>query len=181
MQTLIRGRWWALLLLLGSCRSEQAAFSFRPATAVAATTAATVTQPAAVSAFVPALVADSALPAPAAAAAASPISGHRSGQKRLAPISRQRRHLPIRRLAVRSSRSETTAAVQSQKLAGRDAWHVVLGAALVAAGVVGGLLLGGWLGLGVGALVVLLGYYFVVLGIGGEHAWLEVFQEFFNM
>lgn len=48
-------------------------------------------------------------------------------------------------------------------------------------GVVGGILLGGWLGLGVGALVVLLGYYFLGVGIGGKHAWLEVFQEFFNM
>lgn len=57
----------------------------------------------------------------------------------------------------------------------------VLGAALIAGGVVGGILLGGWLGLGVGALVVLLGYYFVGVGIGGKHAWLEVFQEFFNM
>lgn len=57
----------------------------------------------------------------------------------------------------------------------------VLGAALVLGGVVAGLLLGGWLGLGVGAVVVLLGYYFVGVGIGGKHAWLEVFQEFFNM
>ncbi|WBA40915.1 hypothetical protein [Hymenobacter canadensis] len=57
----------------------------------------------------------------------------------------------------------------------------VLGAALVVGGVVAGLLLGGWLGLGVGALVVLAGYYFVGVGLGGKHAWLEVFQEFFNM
>jgi hypothetical protein len=57
----------------------------------------------------------------------------------------------------------------------------LLGAALVVGGVVGGILLGGWLGLGVGALVVLLGYYFLGVGIGGKHAWLEVFQEFFNM
>lgn len=48
-------------------------------------------------------------------------------------------------------------------------------------GVVTGLLLGGWLGLGVGAVVVILGYYFLVLGMGGQHAWLEIFQEFFNM
>jgi uncharacterized membrane protein YjjP (DUF1212 family) len=57
----------------------------------------------------------------------------------------------------------------------------VLGAALVVGGVVAGLLLGGWLGLGVGALVVVLGYYFVGVGLGGRHAWLEVFQEFFNL
>jgi hypothetical protein len=46
---------------------------------------------------------------------------------------------------------------------------------------VAGLLLGGWLGFGVGALIVLLGYYFLGLGIGGEHAWTEIFQEFFNL
>ncbi len=63
----------------------------------------------------------------------------------------------------------------------RDTLHIVLGAALVVAGVVTGLALGGWLGLGVGALIVLLGYYFALLGIGGKHAWLEIFQEFFNM
>lgn len=57
----------------------------------------------------------------------------------------------------------------------------MLGVALVAGGVAGGILLGGWLGLGVGTLVVLLGYYFLGVGIGGKHAWLEVFQEFFNM
>ena len=62
-----------------------------------------------------------------------------------------------------------------------DTLHLLLGGALVVAGVVGGILLGGWLGLGVGAALVLLGYYFVVLGIGGRQAWLEVFQEFFNM
>lgn len=57
----------------------------------------------------------------------------------------------------------------------------VLGTVLVVGGVVGGVLLGGWLGLGVGAVVVLAGYYFLGVGLGGEHAWLEVFQEFFNM
>ncbi len=62
-----------------------------------------------------------------------------------------------------------------------DTLHLLLGGALVVAAVVGGILLGGWLGLGVGAAGVLLGYYFVVMGIGGRQAWLEVFQEFFNM
>lgn len=62
-----------------------------------------------------------------------------------------------------------------------DTFHLLLGGLLIAAGIVAGLLLGGWLGLGVGALIVILGYYFVVLGIGGQHAWLEIFQEFFNM
>ncbi|TGE09642.1 hypothetical protein [Hymenobacter fodinae] len=59
--------------------------------------------------------------------------------------------------------------------------HLLLGIAAIVAGVVTGLLLGGWLGLGVGALIVILGYYFLGMAFGGEHAWLEVFQEFFNM
>ncbi|KAA9333172.1 hypothetical protein F0P96_09335 [Hymenobacter busanensis] len=73
------------------------------------------------------------------------------------------------------------AARHTQVAAGRDTLHIVLGALLVAGGVVAGLALGGWLGLGVGAAVVIAGYYFLVLGIGGRHAWLEIFQEFFNM
>ncbi|RPD49530.1 hypothetical protein DNI29_01650 [Hymenobacter sediminis] len=63
----------------------------------------------------------------------------------------------------------------------RDTFHLVLGGLLVAAGVAAGFVLGGWLGLGVGAVIVILGYYFLVLGMGGQHAWLEIFQEFFNM
>ncbi|WP_141106599.1 hypothetical protein [Hymenobacter gelipurpurascens] len=63
----------------------------------------------------------------------------------------------------------------------RETGHLVMGIALVAAGVVAGVLLGGWLGLGVGAAVVILGYYFLGLAFGGKHAWQEVFQEFFNM
>lgn len=59
--------------------------------------------------------------------------------------------------------------------------HLLLGGALVVAGVVTGILLGGWLGLGVGVGLVLLGYYFGLKGLGGRQAWLEVFQEFFNM
>ena len=59
--------------------------------------------------------------------------------------------------------------------------HIILGGLLVLGGVVGGILLGGWLGLGVGAIIVLGGYYFLGLAFGGKHGWLEVFQEFFNM
>ncbi|GAB3231778.1 hypothetical protein GCM10027346_18510 [Hymenobacter seoulensis] len=93
---------------------------------------------------------------------------------------------PWRRLAVATPRPflrprAEVAAQPAASQAGRDTFHLVLGFTLVAAGVVAGLLLGGWLGLGVGALVVILGYYFVILGLGGKHAWLEIFQEFFNM
>lgn len=79
-------------------------------------------------------------------------------------------------ISVRASRPAT-----ASHAAHRDTLHWLLGGVLVVAGVVGGILLGGWLGLGVGAVLVLLGYYFVVLGLGGRQAWLEVFQEFFNM
>ncbi|MCB2378406.1 hypothetical protein LGH70_12475 [Hymenobacter sp. BT635] len=59
--------------------------------------------------------------------------------------------------------------------------HAVLGSLLIIGGVILGLLVGGWLGLGLGAVVVIAGYYFLVLSFGGPHAWLEIFQEFFNM
>jgi hypothetical protein len=58
---------------------------------------------------------------------------------------------------------------------------LLLGIGLIVGGVVAGILIGGWLGLGVGALIVLLGDYFLILGLGGKHAWLEIFQEFFNL
>ncbi|MCC2548859.1 hypothetical protein LJY25_20590 [Hymenobacter sp. BT175] len=57
----------------------------------------------------------------------------------------------------------------------------VLGLAVVAAGVAIGIGLGGWLGLGVAAAIVLLGYVVATFGIGGRHAWLEIYQEFFNL
>lgn len=59
--------------------------------------------------------------------------------------------------------------------------HLILGLLLLAGGVATGLVIGGWAGFGVAALIVLGGYYFLGLAFGGEHAWLEVFQEFFNM
>lgn len=62
-----------------------------------------------------------------------------------------------------------------------DTLHLILGVVLIVGSVLVGLWLGGWLGLGVGAAIMLLGDYFLVLGIGGKHAWLEIFQEFFNM
>ncbi|MBC6991247.1 hypothetical protein [Hymenobacter sp. BT491] len=52
---------------------------------------------------------------------------------------------------------------------------------LTAAGIVLGLLLGGWAGLVVGVLIVGLGYYFLGLAFGGSHAWQEIFQEIFNL
>ncbi|SMB94450.1 hypothetical protein SAMN00120144_2005 [Hymenobacter roseosalivarius DSM 11622] len=71
--------------------------------------------------------------------------------------------------------------MRQQAADSRGKFHLVLGAGLIIVGVVAGLLIGGWLGFGVGALIVLLGDYFLILGIGGPHAWTEIFQEFFNL
>ncbi|QJX46499.1 hypothetical protein HMJ29_05930 [Hymenobacter taeanensis] len=94
-----------------------------------------------------------------------------------------RPRLAHRRLLVtpRYLLSKPAAASRPTSAAIHETRHLLLGIAVVAVGVVAGLLLGGWLGLGVGALLVILGYYFLGMAFGGEHAWLEVFQEFFNM
>ena len=81
-----------------------------------------------------------------------------------------------KRLKARQASAEPESAGDRHKT-----FHILLGTGLVVASVVAGILLGGWLGLGVGAVGVILGYYFLVLGIGGPQAWLGVFQEFFNM
>ena len=173
MQAFLRGRWYVagLLVALG-CRSEQAAFSFRP------TPPAVFSAPAAPAQPQPAAAP---LPAPAPTKSAAPTVATAAAALRPAPaaLPAQPRRPVLHRL-VRRPRQEAAAA-RPRTVARHDTLHIVLGVALVAVGVVAGLLLGGWLGLGVGALVVLLGYYFVVLGIGGQHAWLEIFQEFFNM
>ncbi|MCR5888415.1 hypothetical protein LRS06_11685 [Hymenobacter sp. J193] len=164
----------AAWLLMG-CHSQQAAFSFRPAPIplVAAAPAGTPdSQPAAP--LLEASVAPAAVPTVRHSLPARPA-------------------LPRRVLAARPA----TPAVQAATATARpqkaphprlaptdrehDTLHLVLGGLLVIGGVLTGLLLGGWLGLGVGALIVVLGYYFLVMGIGGSHAWQEIFQEFFNM
>lgn len=60
-------------------------------------------------------------------------------------------------------------------------WLIVLGVVLVAAGIVGGLLIGGGLGILTGIVVGLLGYYFFMRGLLGPHAWLETIQELFQL
>lgn len=174
MQTIIRFRWWTALLLLSGCRGEQAVFSFRPAPAAISSP---VSRPALLELNNPTTTVSAVAPAPAAApVVARPVlrsAPARTLRPRLAPAFRPR--------PVVWRHSETAAVARPQTPRRHDALHVVLGALLVVGGVVAGLLLGGWLGLGVGAVVVLLGYYFLVLGIGGKHAWLEIFQEFFNM
>ncbi|GAB2458662.1 hypothetical protein GCM10011375_08100 [Hymenobacter qilianensis] len=84
-------------------------------------------------------------------------------------------------LPIGQFKKKPSAALAYQTATDRKALNLVLGGILVVGGVVTGLLLGGWLGLGVGALIVLLGYYFLILGMGGPHAWTEIFQEFFNL
>jgi len=174
MQTTTRTGWALALLLLSNCRSEQVAFSFRQAPT---TTASGISVP------ITSLPLTSATLSDTAARSASPrtqttapvrASGAATAEKR--PSSDNRGQL------WRAQRhQEATALARPQTPLRHDTLHILLGALLVVGGVVAGLALGGWLGLGVGAVVVLLGYYFVVLGIGGKHAWLEIFQEFFNM
>ncbi|MBG8555134.1 hypothetical protein [Hymenobacter guriensis] len=169
-----RAGFFALLpLLLMGCHSQQAAFSFRPAP---------------LAAVAPAGMPDSQPAAPLLEASVAPAA---------APTVRHslpaRLVLPRRVLAARPATpavQAATATARPQKAPHRrlaptgrehDTLHLVLGGLLVIGGVLAGLLLGGWLGLGVGALIVLLGYYFLVMGIGGSQAWREIFQEFFNM
>jgi hypothetical protein len=109
----------------------------------------------------------------------------------VASASRQTKHLtpkPIKpkslaqtALLIVQFKKKPSAALAYHEVANRETFHFLLGLSLIVGGVVAGLLLGGWLGFGVGALIVLLGYYFLGLGIGGEHAWTEIFQEFFNL
>ncbi|WP_188556988.1 hypothetical protein [Hymenobacter glacieicola] len=164
--------WAAIALLCTGCRSEQVAFTFRPASPPTSTPASGT--PPATAAPAPS-VAPRPAPTPVAPAATPVRPGPRQGAR--APQVAQHTHhqVTIRR------RPEAAARRHPQLPAKRDTFHLLLGGLLIAAGVVTGLLLGGWLGLGVGALIVILGYYFVVLGMGGQHAWLEIFQEFFNM
>lgn len=60
-------------------------------------------------------------------------------------------------------------------------WLLTLGIILIAAGIVGGLLIGGGLGIFAGIVVGLLGYYFFMRGLLGPHAWLEAIQELFQL
>ena len=166
--------------LLGGCHSAHTAFSFRPAASATTVTTspAVVTAPAAATAAAPAAVA-SALPAtrtvrfrPHRAASVSATVARATWS----PAA------PRRRLAPRwATRHATARHPADDGHRPHDTFHIVLGSVLIVGSVLIGLWLGGWLGLGVGAAIMLLGDYFLVLGIGGKHAWLEIFQEFFNM
>lgn len=177
MHVFSAGRWLVLsMTLLLSCRSEKAAFEFR---AAPNSTTATATLATPVASEV--VAAPTAEPAASASAVARPPAAAR-------PVAVQQANavwllqpqLKLKR-EVQSIRPRKAKKQLRQAASGHDVFHIVLGSLLIVGGVVAGLLLGGWLGLGVGAAVVILGYYFLVLGVGGKHAWLEIFQEFFNM
>ncbi|MET4105754.1 hypothetical protein [Hymenobacter sp. UYP22] len=180
MQSSTRLSWGLLLGLLSGCQSQQAAFRFHPTPPV--TVHAEVPLP---SAAEPVATVATVMPAHAQRGKQPRLQTHRrpvaatpakaAAPQRLSAM----RHLV--RSVVQRKQPETAVAVQPNQPTRHDTLHIILGALLVVGGVIGGIALGGWLGLGVGALVVLLGYYFLVLGIGGKHAWLEIFQEFFNM
>ncbi|RSK50842.1 hypothetical protein [Hymenobacter rigui] len=175
MQTITRVGWALALLLLSSCRSQQVAFSFRPEpTATSAVVPEPATPPHPASVTAPSTFSRSAS-APPKTKSEAPAIIAKPAEKSLLATGRRLLSATPRRP------QEATALVRPQAPSRHDTLHIILGALLVVGGVVAGLALGGWLGLGVGAVVVLLGYYFVVLGIGGKHAWLEIFQEFFNM
>lgn len=171
--------WGAFLLLLFvGCRSEKAALAFQsttPATEAKAIASASV-------------LVDS-VP-PVAVAALRVRVAERPSVSSLSSSTGTR--LNVIKPAIRQQISQVSpakfqlknrqsAALSHQETASRDTFHLVLGAGLIVGGVVAGLLIGGWLGFGLGALIVLLGDYFLILGIGGKHAWLEIFQEFFNL
>ncbi|WP_426493539.1 hypothetical protein [Hymenobacter sp. 102] len=164
-----------LLTVLSSCRSEQTAFSFRAATSVAVLPAAP-SPPAPAPAHNPEVPVAQQRVEVAAHRAARPQA---TGPQRHVAVTSNPQIQLIRPFAAQHLHPETAA--RPQQPTRHDTLHILLGGLLILGGIVGGIALGGWLGLGVGAVVVLLGYYFLVLGIGGKHAWLEIFQEFFNM
>ncbi|QIL76255.1 hypothetical protein [Hymenobacter sp. HDW8] len=174
--SLIRWRLWGAFLLVTfvGCRGQQAAFTFQPPK----------TKPLAYTS----VLADSTSVATAAVSktrafyaldvvATSPSSQN----KQVMPSSLKPKSLAQRGLPVVQFKKTPSAALANHTTTDRKLLNLALGGLLVVGGVVVGLVLGGWLGLGIGALIVLLGYYFLILGMGGPHAWTEIFQEFFNL
>ncbi|OON68276.1 hypothetical protein [Hymenobacter sp. CRA2] len=172
---------WLLALtgLLGGCHSAKPSFTFHSAAstsvAEAAVPAAAAPVPAATPPAVAAASAGPAAARPTRPVAAAPAGPTAARQLRPAPWRQALRPRPVARH--QASRQP----VRPRSESGPNTFHIVLGAVLIVSSIVVGLWLGGWLGLGVGAAIMLLGDYFLVLGIGGKHAWLEIFQEFFNM
>jgi hypothetical protein len=169
--------------LLSGCRSQQAAFRFRPDSQAehSKTPGNRPTPPSGLAASTTPEARQQ--PVVAYAPAAALTAPQREAKAAAAAVGTLPAPKKVRRPLVRWQGLQPKPAAASRPHSANlhETGHLVLGIALVAAGVVAGLLLGGWLGLGVGAAVVILGYYFLGLAFGGKHAWLEVFQEFFNM
>ncbi|MCC3156353.1 hypothetical protein LJ737_03840 [Hymenobacter sp. 15J16-1T3B] len=166
----------ALSGLLSSCAGTKPAFSFQPAPVTASPPTSPAPPPAAA-----APVAAPAAPSPARPNAL-PVSvrpASRHWPAHATPAAAVRR-TPLVRLQRPASRHQARRPADEGRRP-HDTLHIILGALLILGSVAVGLWLGGWLGLGVGAAIMLLGDYFLVLGIGGKHAWQEIFQEFFNM
>ena len=160
--------------LLSGCHSARPTFSFRPASEAAP---AVTLAPVADSATAPATLV-------AAPQQQPPIQPRRAAATTAAVARPLRPRLASHRILATPRPATRHHAARRPTEDGRrphDTFHIVLGAVLIVGSVLVGLWLGGWLGLGVGAAIMLLGDYFLVLGIGGKHAWLEIFQEFFNM
>lgn len=178
--------YWLLIGLsvwLGSCRSEQAAFQVTASgwRGPAATPDDARSSPAATTTLTPTgSGARAHLPAlrqrpPTASRQARPltvhsrVSGLAGAAGRLRPGHAAVPHPNV--AAVRSTQEEGE---------GRPGL-LVLGIALVVAGIVTGILVGGGLGVFIGLAVGLFGYYFLMKGLLGPHAWLEVGQELFQL
>jgi hypothetical protein len=173
-------RFWGAFLLLPflSCRSEKPAFVFQStSTSTEVKTIASVS----VSAdSLPSITEDAHTARAVELLGASSLSSS-SGSKPAGIESVIHKQISQVSPVAFQPKNDASAALAHQATASRDRFHLLLGIGLIVGGVVAGLLIGGWLGLGVGALIVLLGDYFLILGLGGKHAWLEIFQEFFNL
>ncbi|RTQ47129.1 hypothetical protein EJV47_19725 [Hymenobacter gummosus] len=179
---LLRRLAWLLVLpsgLLIGCHSAKPGFTFRPATSTPVATPAAPVSPAAPAVTSSAVGAPSAPAVPLHSAPRPPLRTAAAHPKPAAGPPAVLRQALRPRLVARHQVGHRPSRVRSES--GRNTFHIVLGAVLIVSSIVVGLWLGGWLGLGVGAAIMLLGDYFLVLGIGGKHAWLEIFQEFFNM
>ncbi|UOQ73005.1 hypothetical protein [Hymenobacter cellulosilyticus] len=135
------------MTLLTGCRSEKVAFQFRPPAPVAAVAPSPTATPAAP---------ESGAPTPQAQAA---VAAPKAPEQRL--VSRAVAAAPARkgRPLLRRARAEAQSIRAWQKAhkprratddGEADVLHVVLGSLLIIGGIILGLLLGGWLGLGVG-------------------------------
>ncbi|UOG75096.1 hypothetical protein MTX78_00520 [Hymenobacter tibetensis] len=166
------------LVLLTGCYTHKASFSFQPASAQAPQPNRLPQLPAGRS-YEPVL-ASAVMPAPRTI---TPVEPARTTQRR-ATQAKALYRVPAGQHTEAASHAAVArhpAQRHPHATTKHGTRHLVLGILLLAGGVTTGLVIGGWAGFGVAALIVLAGYYFLGLAFGGEHAWLEVFQEFFNM